>query len=99
MGSEFLEIFIYLFELAYPVGKVILYLGSIDVETESEQSVADQKGPPRSQETWLGYRRARKRYAHRFVAIAIGIAVYVPAVVLIIWWMLRLASSMTPSRS
>ena len=91
MGGEFVEIFIYILELTYPFGKGILYLASIHVETEKEQKVADQKGPPKSHCTWFGYRRGKKRYAHGFIAVALGIAVCLPLTVLFIWWVLRIA--------
>lgn len=99
MGGEFLEIFVYIFELTYPVGKGILYLASIHVETEAEQKVADQKGPPKSDCTWFGYRRGKKAYARRFVAVTVGIAVCVPLTVLFIWWILRLAGSVRANLS
>jgi hypothetical protein len=47
MGGEFVEIFIHVLELTYPVGKGVLYLFSTHVETEPEQKMTDQKGPPR----------------------------------------------------
>jgi hypothetical protein len=96
LGGEFVEIFIHILELTYPVGKGVLYLASTQVETEAEQKLSDRKGPPKSNCTWFGYRRGQKRYAHRFVAITTGVAVCVPLTVLLVWSILRLASRAWP---
>jgi hypothetical protein len=93
LGGEFVEIFIHILELTYPVGKGVLYLFSTHVETEAEQKMTDQKGPPKSHCTWFGYRRGNRRYAHRFVAVTTGVAISVPVTILFIWWILRLAGN------
>ena len=43
MGGELVELFIYMLELTYPVGKGVLYLAATHVETEAEQKLTDQK--------------------------------------------------------
>lgn len=91
MGGELIELVINTIELTIPVGKGVLYLGSIRVETEAEETAADQTGPLKSHCTCLGYRRQGKRYARRFVAFLIGLVICVPLMVLIVWSIVRLA--------
>jgi hypothetical protein len=92
MGGEFVELVIHTLELTYPVGKGILYLTSVHVETPEQESDTDQMGPPKSRHGLFGYRRGEKRFAHRPVAVLLGAAVCFPVMALLVWGIFRLAA-------
>ena len=92
MGGELVEIVINTLELTYPVGKGILYLTSVHVETPEQEGDADQKGPPKCRRSLFGYRRGEQRFAHRPVAVLLGAAVCFPVMTLLVWWICRLAA-------
>ena len=89
MGGELVELAIHTAEMTYPVGRGLLRLTSVHVETAEQEAAADRNGPPKTDATAFGYRRAGKQYAYRALAALLGVAVCFPTVALLVWWILR----------